>query len=135
MFDCQEVEQIVEAAQYENFPIVSAKAWAIAETKKGEIMHGKDQNIQREIASLTKIMTAYTICRLMQELSINHPENVYLRVSKKAAFMIGTSAFLRVDQRINIYDCLHALLLPSGNDAAIVLATAFGKWLYFSGDK
>ncbi len=22
-------------------------------------------------------------------------------------------------------------MLPSGNDAAIVLATAFGKWLYF----
>ena len=49
--------------------------------------------------------------------------------------MVGTTAFLRIDQRINIYDCLHALLLPSGNDAAIVLATAFGKWLYFSADK
>ena len=80
-------------------------------------------------------MTAYTVCRLMQELSINQPKNVYLRVSKKAAFVIGTTAFLKVDQRINIYDCLHALLLPSGNDAAIVLATAFGKWLYFDSDK
>lgn len=49
--------------------------------------------------------------------------------------MNGTTAYLRVDQRINIYDCLHALMLPSGNDASIVLATAFGKWLYFSGDK
>lgn len=45
--------------------------------------------------------------------------------------MVGTTSYLKVDQRINIYDCLHALLLPSGNDAAIVLATAFGKWLYF----
>eukprot|EP00350_Pseudokeronopsis_sp_OXSARD2_P001947 CAMPEP_0170552836 /NCGR_PEP_ID=MMETSP0211-20121228/10736_1 /TAXON_ID=311385 /ORGANISM="Pseudokeronopsis sp., Strain OXSARD2" /LENGTH=120 /DNA_ID=CAMNT_0010860861 /DNA_START=245 /DNA_END=607 /DNA_ORIENTATION=+ len=25
------------------------------------------------------------------------------------------------------------MLLPSGNDAAIVLATSLGKWLYFSG--
>ncbi len=80
-------------------------------------------------------MTAFTVIRLMQELSINNPKNVYLRVSKKAAYMNGTTAFLRVDQRINIYDCLHALMLPSGNDASIVLATAFGKWLYFSGDK
>lgn len=135
VFDYYEIETIIEAAQQENFPIVSAKAWAIAEPKKGEIIHGKEQNIQREIASLTKIMTAYTICRLMQELNINHPQNVYLRVSKKAALMVGTTAFLRIDQRINIYDCLHALLLPSGNDAAIVLATAFGKWLYFSADK
>ena len=68
-------------------------------------------------------------------MSIVNPKSVYLRVSKKAAYMIGTTAFLRVDQRISIYDCLHALLLPSGNDAAVVLATAFGKWLYFSIDK
>jgi D-alanyl-D-alanine carboxypeptidase len=46
--------------------------------------------------------------------------------------MVGTTAFLKIDQRISIYDCLHALLLPSGNDASIVLATAFGKWLYFA---
>jgi D-alanyl-D-alanine carboxypeptidase len=49
--------------------------------------------------------------------------------------MVGTTAFLKQDQRINIYDCLHALLLPSGNDAAIVLATPFGKWLFFANDR
>ncbi len=80
-------------------------------------------------------MTAYTICRLMHELNINNAKNVYLRVSKKAAYMCGTTAFLKIDQRINIYDCLHAMLLPSGNDAAIVLATAFGKFLYFANEK
>lgn len=58
-----------------------------------------------------------------------------MRVSKKAAFMVGTTAYLKIDQRISIYDCMHAMLLPSGNDAAIVLATAFGKWLFFSLDK
>ena len=84
------------------------------------------------MASLTKIMTAYTVVRLLHELNIQHPENLYLRVSKKAANIVGTIAYLKVDQRINIYDCLHALLLPSGNDAAIVLATAFGKWLFFA---
>lgn len=26
-------------------------------------------------------------------------------------------------------------MLPSGNDAAIVLATEFGRWLYLTGDK
>ena len=60
-------------------------------------MHGKSENEQREIASLNKIMTAYTICRLMSELNIHQPKNVYLRVSKKAAYINGTHAFLRVD--------------------------------------
>jgi len=26
-------------------------------------------------------------------------------------------------------------MLPSGNDASIVLATEFGRWLFFIGDK
>ena len=30
---------------------------------------------------------------------------------------------------------MHALLLPSGNDAAIVLATEFGRWLFCISDK
>jgi len=34
-----------------------------------------------------------------------------------------------------MYDCLCALMLPSGNDAAIILATEFGRWLYLTGDK
>jgi len=135
IFDCSEQDQIIEQAQSENFPIVSAKAWAVAEPKKGVIMHGKDQTFQREMASMTKIMTAYTVIRLMNELNMHHPQNVFLRVPKKAAQMIGTTAFLRQDQRISIYDCLHGLLLPSGNDAAIVLAIAFGKWLFFANDK
>ena len=37
-----EIDQIVEAAQSDNFPIVSAKAWVIAEPKKGVIIHGKE---------------------------------------------------------------------------------------------
>lgn len=80
-------------------------------------------------------MTAYTVSRLMNELNITNPKNLYLRVSKKASYMNGTSAHLKLDSRISIYDCLHGLLLPSGNDAAVVLATAFGKWLYFTCDK
>jgi hypothetical protein len=26
-------------------------------------------------------------------------------------------------------------MLPSGNDAAVILATEFGRWLFFIGDK
>lgn len=66
---------------------------------------------------------------------IEQSKNYYLRVSRKAAFMYGTSALVQWDNRISIYDCMHALLLPSGNDAAIVFATEFGRWLFCIGDK
>jgi hypothetical protein len=37
--------------------------------------------------------------------------------------------------RISIYDCMCAMLIPSGNDAAITFATEFGKYLFLIGDK
>jgi D-alanyl-D-alanine carboxypeptidase len=49
--------------------------------------------------------------------------------------MPGTSAYLNSNNRISIYDCLCAMMIPSGNDAAVVLATEFGRWLFLIGDK
>lgn len=41
-------------------PYVSAKSWVIADGKSGEILFGRGEKEKREVASLTKIMTAYT---------------------------------------------------------------------------
>jgi D-alanyl-D-alanine carboxypeptidase len=122
----------------EKIPLITAKRWAITDKKKGMVYFGKSQDEQVEIASMTKICTAYTVCRILEELDlygIDKAKNIYLRVSRKAAFMPGTSAYVQTDNRISLYDCLCALLLPSGNDAAIVLATEFGRWLFMIGDK
>jgi hypothetical protein len=46
---------------------------------------------------MTKICTAYTICRILEELDLDGIEkakNIYVRVSRKAAFMGGTSAYV-----------------------------------------
>lgn len=85
-------------------------------------------DLQCEIASLTKIMTGYVVCNLLIENSID-PKKVYLRVSKRASTIGGTSAYLKEGQRLSIYDLLIGLMLPSGNDAAIVLAEHFGRLL------
>mmetsp|Transcript_13650 Transcript_13650/g.23238 ORF Transcript_13650/g.23238 Transcript_13650/m.23238 type:complete len:477 (-) Transcript_13650:223-1653(-) len=138
IFDQFELDQIVEAAMAEKIPIVSAKQWAITDQRKARVDVGKNQDEQREIASMTKMCTAYTVCRILEELGIYDIEkskNIYLRVSRKAAFMCGTSAYLQTDNRLTLYDCMCALMLPSGNDAAIILATEFGRWLFFIGDK
>ena len=76
-------------------------------------------------------MTAYVVMKLVEELEIIDIKNYYIKVTKKAERVIGTKAGLIEGQLINIFDCLHALMLPSGNDAAITLATAFGKYLHF----
>jgi len=40
--------------------------------------------------------------------------------------MSGTSAELRMGDVLSVWDVLHGLMLPSGNDAAIALAEHFG---------
>jgi D-alanyl-D-alanine carboxypeptidase (penicillin-binding protein 5/6) len=51
----------------------------------------------------------------------------WFRVSALAASIIGTTANLTENQRISIYDLLHAMMLPSGNDAAMTLAEGFSE--------
>ena len=53
-----------------------------------------------------------------------------LQVSKAAATIGGTSAKLKTGDVLSIWDLLHGLMLPSGNDAGICLAEHFGQYLY-----
>ena len=39
----------------------------------------------------------------------------------------GTTAGLRKGDKLSVWDLLHALMLPSGNDAAIALAEFVGR--------
>ena len=101
-------------------------------------MYGKNHDQQAEVASMTKVCTAFTVCRILEEMgiySVENAKNFYIRVSRKAAFTPGTSAYLQTDNRLSIYDCMCALMLPSGNDSAIIFATEFGRWLFLISDK
>jgi D-alanyl-D-alanine carboxypeptidase len=42
-------------------PFVTAKSWSICDGRTGEILFGKCENDRKEIASLTKIMTAFVV--------------------------------------------------------------------------
>ena len=48
-------------------------------------------------------------------------------MSEKASKMGGTSAELNYSDILTIYELLHGLMLPSGNDAAVALAEWGGK--------
>jgi D-alanyl-D-alanine carboxypeptidase len=52
-----------------------------------------------------------------------------LKVSKQASNVIGTSANLLSGDTLNIYDLFYGLMLPSGNDVAVVLAQGIGTLL------
>lgn len=57
--------------------------------------------------------------------------NTYVQVSRYASQIVGTSAELNEGDIISIEDLYYALMLPSGNDAAVVLAENFGVYSYY----
>ena len=74
-------------------------------------------NKKREMASLTKIMTCFSVCKCIEKYKINI--NREIKMSKTASKCSGTSANLKQGDVLKIIDLLFALMLPSGNDAAV----------------
>lgn len=109
-------------------PQISCKTYCIIDASKGKSLYHKGDSEVREIASLTKIMTAYVSLQLARELNLDIMKALF-NVSENAASTPGTTANLRAGQRVKIFDLLHALMLPSGNDAAVCLAENFGDRL------
>jgi len=47
-------------------PVITAQSYAIFDLKNGNLLLGRKENLRREIASLTKIMTFYTVIDLLE---------------------------------------------------------------------
>lgn len=106
-------------------PPVTAEAWCIFDTDTEKLLTGKLVNHKRECASLTKMMTFLVSWQVFQK---NFPEltDIDIKIPKYCTQVNGTTAFLRKRDTLTLHQLFHALLLPSGNDAALVLADFFG---------
>lgn len=94
------------------------------------VYSGFKEKAKREIASLTKVMTAICTLEICEKYSMNI-KNTYFKVTTWAVSTIGTTADLIENAWMTVEDLLYGLLLPSGNDAASVLCENVGAVLYF----
>ena len=108
-----------------SLPSVTATSWCIMEGNSSHWISGNNDTEIREIASLTKIMTCIVCLNLMKS-SPSVTLDTLVKVSYRASKVTGTSAGLQLGERLSIRALLHGLMLPSGNDAAWVLAEFFG---------
>lgn len=112
-----------------DLPPVTAEAFCIAHVGfRFELITGQKHLTKRKIASLTKIMSLYCSLKLAKFFGID-PQHEAVRVSTEAGAINGTRAELNEGDYILVEDLFHALMLPSGNDAALVLADYFGRRL------
>lgn len=62
-------------------------------------------------------MTAYVILQIMNNLGIQE-HNELICILPQCTLMDGTSAKLIPCDYLNVWELLHGMMLPSGNDAA-----------------
>ena len=84
-----------------------------------EVMFAKQEKAQRQVASLTKVMTAYIILDLIDRYNLDwYKTKVRVLESSTTPNLGGTSAQLLPGEMLSVHEMMYGMMLPSGNDAA-----------------
>jgi D-alanyl-D-alanine carboxypeptidase (penicillin-binding protein 5/6) len=105
---------------------VKAKGGILIDAATGQVLWARQADVERPIASITKVMTAYLVLQaghLDQKITI--PKAVLDYVWKYGASSDG----LHPGEVLTAGELLYGLLLESGADGAYTLATAYGPGL------
>ncbi len=81
------------------------------------VLYGKNANMQLDPASLTKVMTAIVALKY-GNLDDKLTASGNVEITEPGASLIG----LKPGDTMTMSQALHALLMPSGNDAAVMIA-------------
>ena len=81
------------------------------------MLFARNENESRQVASLTKIMTAYVIFHLLERYGLNEQKEM-IKILPNCATLNGTSANLLPGDTLSAWELLHGMMLPSGNDSA-----------------
>lgn len=98
---------------------LSCRSCILMDADSGRILYEKDKDNPRLIASITKIMTAILAIesgRLEEEVT----------VGEEVLTMYGSNIYIELGEKMKLLDLVYGLMLRSGNDAAIVIATFIG---------
>lgn len=106
--------------------IPGAHASVIIDADTGTILHYNEGRTERQIASLTKLMTAIIVMEKIKNL------DEVVTIDEEAVYVEGTrigcprsgycmSQRLKVGEKITVRNLLQAMLMNSANDAAVAL--------------
>ena len=106
-------------------PNVTAKSWILYEMKQGKTLYAKRSKKIREFASLTKIMNLITILDILDRQGLK-AKNLKIHATKASSLVDGTTAEIKNQALYCVEDLLYGMMLPSGNDAAFLIAEIGG---------
>ncbi len=100
-------------------PVLSSKAYLVADLETGEVILEKDAEVAHPLASVSKLMTALVAREKMDMQTV-------AVVSRDATSAYGGQGNLGSGEKIRLADLLFPLLMESSNDAAEVFADQYG---------
>ena len=101
-------------------PQLGVKGYILIDHATGDIVAESNPDEILEPASLTKLMTAYTVFKALEDELISLDEEV--RVSERAWGTEGSRTFIEIDTPVSVEDLLQGMIVQSGNDASVALA-------------
>lgn len=94
----------------------SAYEYILMDMDSGRVLASKNKDSPRLIASITKIMTAILAIE-------NKDVNSIVKVDESISKSYGSGIYISVGEEISLLDLLYGLMLRSGNDAAMQIAS------------
>lgn len=101
--------------------LTAASVYALNVTT-GEALRASQEDAQRPIASLTKMMTALVVARAIENGDLGLDEEVAIEPSDEVDINVYSHMGLVAGDTVTIGQLLDGMLIPSGNDAAKALA-------------
>lgn len=92
----------------------------LAETDTGTVIFEKNADEKREVASITKLMTALLVLEALDRGDVALTDQV--TVSPNAAAMKGSQALLDANAVYSLEDLLRTTIMASANDSAVALS-------------
>ena len=116
------IPSLAAAAPLEDgLPIeITSPAVILAEAETGTVIFEKNADERREVASITKLMTALLVFEALEDNDIALTDQV--TVSQRAAAMEGSQALLDANTDYKLEDLLRTMIMASANDSAVALA-------------
>lgn len=99
---------------------LTSPAAILAETATGTVIFEKNADERREVASITKLMTALLVLEAIERGDVALTDSV--QVSPNAAAMKGSQALLDANATYSLEDLLRTTIMASANDSAVALS-------------
>jgi D-alanyl-D-alanine carboxypeptidase (penicillin-binding protein 5/6) len=114
------VAEGVSARDFIKPPELPSPSYVLLDATSGTLLAEKNADEPVPPASLTKLMTIYTVLNEISEGRLNEEDEVL--ISRKAWQTGGSRMFLDPGIRVRVIDLMRGVIIQSGNDASVALA-------------